>query len=71
MECWVVRDNYDGTNFIFTDRDKLVTFLGEWAVNEQECGGDLKDVFSEVYLSQEKLNPDFEQRHCRFNFRLI
>jgi len=60
MECWVLRSNYDGTNFIFTDRDKLVTFLGEWAVNEQECGGELKDVFSEVYLSKEELNPTFK-----------
>ena len=60
MECWVVHSNYDGTNFIFTDRNKLVTFLGKWAVNEQESGGDLKDAFSEVYLSKEELNPDFK-----------
>lgn len=60
MECWIVHSNYDGTNFVFTDRDKLVTFLGEWAVNEQESGGDLKDAFSEVYLSKEELNPDFK-----------
>lgn len=66
MECWVVHSNYDGTNFIFTDRDKLVTFLGEWAFNEQESGGDLKDAFSEVYLSKTELNPDFKQRHCRY-----
>ena len=60
MECWIVHSNYDGTNFVFTDRDKLVTFLGEWAVNEQGSGGDLKDAFSEVYLSKEELNPDFK-----------
>lgn len=60
MECWVVHNSYDGTNFIFTDRDKLVTFLGEWAVNEQESGGDLQNAFLEVYLSKEELNPDFK-----------
>lgn len=60
MECWVLHSNYDGTHFIFTDRDKLVTFLGEWAFNEQESGGDLKDAFSEVYLSKTELNPDFK-----------
>lgn len=68
MECWIIHNNYDGTHFVFTDRDKLVTFLGEWAINEQESGGDLKDAFSEVYLSKEELNPDFKQRESAILF---
>lgn len=59
MECWVVHNIYDGANFIFTDRDKLATFLGQWALNVQKSGGDLKDAFSEVRLSKEPLNPSF------------
>ena len=60
MKCWVVRSNYIGESYIFTDRDKLVTFLGEWALNEQESGGDLQQAFSEVYLSETELNPEFK-----------
>ena len=59
MDCWVVHNSYTGEDYIFTERDKLVFFLGEWAVNEQESGGDLKEAFSEVYLFKKELNPEF------------
>lgn len=60
MECWVVHNIYDGANFIFTDRDKLENFLGAWAIDIYENGGDLKEIFSEISLSKEELNPDFK-----------
>ena len=28
MECWIVDCGYTGESYIFTDRNKLVTFLG-------------------------------------------